>query len=118
MEKAEFVVDTKDWKAFYRMSYDGNTDRLWNFGFLVDGTIHVKLGKLAPSLSDSAKKIAAESGLSDAVKELAKKIKKEAKRSGAPAKVAEMWLAREVMKELGLKTYPEQKELRKILKEI
>jgi len=117
MEKAEFAVDTRDWKTFYRMSYDGNKEKLWKFAFLVDGTIHLKLEKLNPELKEIAKKIAGEFR-ADVLKEIEKKVKAELKGVEVPRKLAEMWVLREVLSQLGLKTYPDLKQLKGILKEI
>jgi len=121
MEKAEFMVDTQDWKAFYKMSYDGDPGRLVTFASMVDGTCHYGISKLSPAVETAAQSLATEfTALTAQLEPLNKAVRKHLKQAGIPGKdpLLEAATLRQALQLLGAKTCLEKKELRKTLKQL
>lgn len=120
MEKADFTVDTSDWKVFYKMNYDGNKGRLIAFAGLVAGTCGLGVVKLEPAASKAAEALAEEfAGIGEQLAGMAKAVRKHLKRQGlAKNKYIEMFTLQQALQILGAKICLEKKEIKKTLKDI
>ena len=119
MERAEFIVETPEWKTLYRMRYKSR-EQLLLFASLVSGTIQAKIISLYPGLEKELKEVAERyKGIKEDLKRLEKEVKRIVKgfaKEGAGA--VERAALKEVLTALGIKLEPSKTELKNILKKI
>ncbi len=113
----EFVVNSKFWKTFYRMSLRGDEkdlERMIKFAFIVDATIMLKLGELFKKLEADVDLDGEIKSFED-LKKLAQKKARSLKNKDL-RKLFQFYLIREALSEMGLKNFLSKREVAEMIK--